>query len=183
MVALPDPPALPSIETVDDLVRHTTPRIRMIIQQTISNPADVDDLIQLVTIQLWRSVHRYDPHAGSLDAWIAGITRHVILSFLRTHYRRPPTVLDPTHHLDLAPDADPLPLDTLLAAETAISLRAAIRRLPPPMPDLVEAAFFQGMTHHQLACRWNLPIGTIKTLLRRAQLRLRQYLHAHDAVP
>ncbi len=146
-------------------------QIRAHIAAAIHNPTDVDDLVQQVFVTVWEHAARFDPTKGELGAWLAGITRHTVLDFLRRIYRqsspsRPNTMLAWTDCTALA---------ALIETEQSQFVQNLVARLPTPASTIVHAAFFLSMTHQQIAEQWQIPLGTVKTIIRRSlgQLRVR----------
>lgn len=144
---------------------------------------DADDVTQQVFISAWRSRERYRPEAGDLPAWLVGITRHVVADALRRRYAsRQEAVADPAAAAvvngSLRATDDPteeLP-DRLL-------VRAEVARLDQPQRAIVEMAFYESLTHTEIAARTGLPLGTVKSHLRRTLTRLRERMEVDHARP
>jgi RNA polymerase sigma factor (sigma-70 family) len=136
--------------------------------RALGSRADAQDATQRVFLAAWRWRDRYDPGRGTLAAWLLGIARRSVADGFRERRRaplpvermaEPPSVEDPTG--DLA--------DQLLVA-------AALRRMPPEIERVLRLAFFDERTHQEIAELTGLPLGTVKSHLRRGLLRLRQHL-------
>ncbi|KPL87532.1 RNA polymerase sigma factor [Herpetosiphon geysericola] len=146
-------------------------QIRAHVAAAIQNPTDVDDLVQQVLVTVWKHAARFDPSKGELGAWIAGITRHTVLDFLRRMYRH----ASPARHSAIPMATDCTALTALIEAEQHQFITTLVSHLPPPAQRIIHAAFFLGMTHQQIAEHCQMPLGTVKTIIRRSlgQLRMR----------
>jgi RNA polymerase sigma factor (sigma-70 family) len=137
-----------------------------------SVPVAAADLTQEVFIAAWRSRHTYDPAKGSLGAWLATIARNKVVDLLRSDRRRPPT----------EPDTDPAAVATVGersdvdALADRLLLADALSSLSPRARQVVQLAFYEDLTHEQIAARCDLPLGTVKSDLRRSLQRLGRHL-------
>lgn len=139
--------------------------------RVLGDTTQAEDILQEIFIQLWRNPQRFDANRGSLGAWLAVIARHRAIDQLRR--RRPETDVE-----DVI-----ISIDTRLEQTTdrnmAIAkVRAAVEHLPPEQRQPLELAFFQGLTHSEIASKTGEPLGTIKTRIRTALLALRKALAA-----
>jgi len=126
--------------------------------------------------QIWRQAPRFDATRGSAVTWILTITRSRALDALRRS--DPAEPLDEECLADLQAGSDPQ--DLLAAVQREHRLHAALRNLDPLPRQLVALAFFRGLSHEEIASQTSLPLGTVKSHIRRALLRLRQLLGADD---
>jgi len=129
---------------------------------------DAEDVAQQVFVRAWRSRSTYDPHRGDLGSWLTGITRRQIAERLAARARER-EVADRVHRVaDGCPSA---PDDDVVAAMVVAD---ELGRLPVPQRTVMSMAFFDDLTHQQIAARTGLPLGTVKSHLRRGLERLRQ---------
>lgn len=126
--------------------------------------------------QIWRQAPRFDAARGSVTAWILTITRSRALDALRR--RDPAEPLDEHHLADLPGGSDPQ--DLLAAVQRQHRLHAALRMLDPLPRQLLALAFFRGLSHEEIAEHMRLPLGTVKSHIRRTLQRLRDFLAAED---
>ena len=126
--------------------------------------------------QIWRQAPRFDAARGSVAAWILTITRSRAFDALRR--RDPVEPLDEEHLADLQGGSDPQ--DLLAAVQRQHRLHAALRTLDPLPRQLLALAFFRGLSHEEIAQHMRLPLGTVKSHIRRTLLRLRDFLAAED---
>lgn len=142
--------------------------------------SDAEDVTQQVFIAAWQSRGRFRPEAGSLPGWLVGITRHKIADTLSRRPRTAEIVTDPlvvtasaASHPGAVEQEDDVAARLLLQDELA--------RIGEPQRQIVELAFFDDLTHQQIAERTGLPLGTVKSHIRRTLLRLRARLEVDGA--
>lgn len=136
-------------------------------------PDRAADLTQEVFLAAWRSRDRFDPAKGPLQAWLIGIARNKIVDALRKSGRQVPRAddRDGTQMVSLSDrvaEVDSL-ADRLLLTEALADLSDRSRLV-------VEMAFYEDLTHAQIADRTGLPLGTVKSDIRRGLARLRRNL-------
>ena len=133
------------------------------------------DVTQEVFLAAWRSRDRYRPDAGTFTGWLMGIARFKAIDATRARARRPDTS-DDEAGVDVpvsAGEADDLALRMLLTD--------ALQQLPERARQMVELAFFEDLTHTEIAERTDQPLGTVKSDIRRGLERLRSHLEGFDA--
>nr|WP_246315069.1 sigma-70 family RNA polymerase sigma factor [Kineococcus aurantiacus] len=140
---------------------------------------DAQDVVQAVFVSAWRSRERFDPQRSTFAAWLVGITRHRLADALAQRYR-PEVVTEPGQLQggDAAVLGEPVPQD---AATDRVVLLAEVDELGEPQRTVVRLAFFADMTHEQVAAATGLPLGTVKSHLRRSLRRLRTRLEEDGA--
>jgi len=142
--------------------------------RVLGNGSAAQDVVQDVFVELWSHPDRYDPAAGSLRTYLTVLARHRAVDLLRSELRR---VARQERHYRLTP-ADPpgSASDEVLAAETASAVRAAVQLLPDGQRQVVELAYFEGMTCREVASAMGIPEGTAKSRLRLAMAKLESVL-------
>lgn len=130
------------------------------------------DCTQETFVSAWRSRDRFDPRRGSLPAWLVGIARYRVLDAYRARGRTPVPQPDPM--VVAASDA----ADELLAERLLVA--HALTTLDPRARHVVELAFYSDLTHTQIADRTGLPLGTVKSDLRRGLQRLREHVEGGE---
>lgn len=129
--------------------------------------------------QVWRQAPRFDPKRGSALAWILTIARSRALDAIRSRTRADgETALERWVPVETGSQNDPL--DLLAAMQQGHRLHAALADLDPQPMQLIALAFFQGLSHAEIAHQTGLPLGTVKSHLRRTLIRLRQALADDD---
>ena len=135
--------------------------------RVLGDTGAAEDVLQEVFLQLWRNPGAFDAARGSLAPWLAVIARNRAIDFLRK--RKPETDLEDviiSVAPDLARDAD--------RARAAEKVRGVIGTMPPPQRSALEMAYFEGMSHSEIASKTGEPLGTIKTRIRSGLLALRK---------
>ncbi len=137
--------------------------------------AAAEDVTQDIFVQVWRQAGNYDTGRGSPEAWIMMIARTRILDRLRS--RSAGIVLKPVgDHLPEAPDAEDWPEDLAITREDAVNVRRALMELPGDQKQAIELAFFEGLTHVEIAERLAVALGTIKTRIRLGLMKIKDSL-------
>jgi RNA polymerase sigma-70 factor (ECF subfamily) len=163
----------------EQLYDATLPRVYAVARRFCGDHALAEEVTEDVYVQVWRDAHRFDPGRGVALAWLLVLARSRALDALRRRDEAQ-TVEDP--HALVADEgesaADPLQLLDSLQRESA--LRAALERLPARERQLIALAFMRGLTHAEIAEFAALPLGTVKTMIRRALATLKRELCGDD---
>ena len=139
--------------------------------------ASAEDVVQDVFLSVWRHAASFDAERGTVRAWIFQIAHHRILNELRRRSRQAPIEPDADGRLLAGiPSREPAPADTVAAARLRAVLRAAVDELPPEQRAALDLAFFDDLTHAQVAAELDLPLGTTKTRIRTGLDKLRRRL-------
>jgi RNA polymerase sigma-70 factor (ECF subfamily) len=135
--------------------------------RVLGSTAAAEDVLQEVFLQLWRNPDAFDANRGKLAAWLSVITRNRAIDHLR---KRQPEE-----------DIADLPISTGVNLEDEAANRLAVEKvrgflgqIPQDQRRLLEMAFFEGMTHSEIAGRTGEPLGTVKTRIRAGLLALRK---------
>jgi len=127
--------------------------------------AEAEDVVQEVFVQVWRQAQRFDPARGTAEAWLCTIARTRALDRLR---RRTARREEPS---DSTPGSTEVP-----RTEEAMAVRKALEGLTTDQRKALELAYYEGLTQTEIAARLGEPLGTVKTRIRTAMLRLREVL-------
>ncbi|PYY02925.1 MAG: RNA polymerase subunit sigma-24 [Acidobacteria bacterium] len=139
--------------------------------RVLGETTQAEDILQEIFLQLWRNPQTFDSSRGSLGAWLAVITRHRAIDQLRR--RRPESDIE-----DVIVAVDTRIEQTTDRNMTIAKIRAVVDRLPAEQRKPLEMAFFEGLTHSEIATKTGEPLGTVKTRIRSALLTLRKALAA-----
>ncbi len=152
------------------LYRMTSAKLFGICLRICGERQAAEDVLQDVYVQVWRRAGAYEPGRASPITWLATIARNRALDWRRAHARTPqgadaelPEIADP------APDAEA----ELIDADEAARVRACLEELEARQRNAVRTAFYEGVTYAELAARESVPLATMKSMVRRALIRLR----------
>jgi RNA polymerase sigma-70 factor, ECF subfamily len=135
--------------------------------RVLGDAAAAEDILQEVFLQLWRNPAAFDAARGNLGSWLAVITRNRAIDALRR--RKPETDIEDVV-VSVAPDFA-AEADRSRAAE---KVRSVLGTMSSPQRSALEMAYFQGMSHSEIAAKTGEPLGTIKTRIRAGLLVLRK---------
>ena len=130
---------------------------------------EAEDLVQQVFLAAWNGRDRFDPSKGSLAAWLSGIARFKAIDHLRAASRRPSVPSAEVGELATVEPAVNQVVDRMV-------LSAALRSLPAARREVVELGFFAELSHPEIADRLDLPLGTVKSHMRRGLEALQREL-------
>jgi RNA polymerase sigma-70 factor (ECF subfamily) len=136
---------------------------------------DAEDVVQDVFTQAWRQASRYSPSRGMVAAWLVMLARSRAIDRLRTRNARPDGSSDERAAILLMDTTPPIE-HQLLSSEQITRVRAALDSLPVLQRLPLELAYFEGLTHVEIADRLEQPLGTVKTRIRLALGKLRDAL-------
>jgi RNA polymerase sigma factor (sigma-70 family) len=151
------------------------PLIHTLALRRLGDRGAAADVTQDVFVRAWRSRERFRPDAGSVPAWIFGIARNVIVDAYATNSRQTEVVaaaVDAADPAGLAPDPE---IDTVA---DRVVLDAELELLGEPQQSILRLAFYEDLTHRQISSRLELPLGTVKSHIRRSLVQLRTRLEA-----
>lgn len=156
------------------LYQATSAKLYGVILRVLARRALADECLQEVYVRAWHAAPGYVPEKGTVMTWLITIARNRALDLKRRE--RPATSLDDTPEVaDLRDET----LDALTLAEQAGDarrLKACIEQLEAEPRRCLVLAFWQGLTHEELASRLGRPLGTIKSWVRRSLMRLKDCL-------
>lgn len=141
----------------------------------LQDRADAEDIVQEVFAQVWAQAARYEASRGAVAAWMLILTRSRAIDKLRAKRVRPEAAADASAAESVADLAASQDLE-LLSAEQVMRLQRAIKELPDAQRTALELAYYEGLTHVEVASRLNEPLGTVKTRIRQAVMKLREAL-------
>lgn len=164
---------------LEDIYGATRVKLYGICLRILGDRKEAEDALQDVYVNLWQRADRYDPARASPIAWLATFARNRAIDRLRTGKVRARSV-DIDEAVSLA-DTAPLADDLLVDAEQTAQIHICLERLDARAREHIRAAFFEGRTYAELAERSGVPLGTMKSWIRRGLQRLRACLEASEA--
>lgn len=148
----------------------TSSRLFAVARSLLRRPEMAEEALQETFVRIWQKASYYDPAMAQPMAWLATITRNQAITLRRKSAERETSNLD---------DVDPQVGQIMPEAELAMEfkrLRDCLGRLPEDRQDMILLAYYQGWSRDELAQQFKRPVATIKTLLRRSLVVLRECL-------
>ena len=170
-------PVLPRVargepDAVQLCIERYSPLVWNLAVQSIPDRALAEDAVQEIFIELWRIAERFDPERSSEAAFIATITRRRLIDRYRRRTLR--HAAEPIEDLSIACEGDPF--EQVDLCDEARLATKAMSTLRPEQRRLLELWILRGMTHSEIADSTGLPLGTVKSHLRRGIARVRALL-------
>nr|WP_233343193.1 sigma-70 family RNA polymerase sigma factor [Hyphomonas sp. Mor2] len=152
-----------------EIFEYFAPRLKSYLIRLGSEPSSAEEIMQEVMLNVWRKAEQYDRRQASVSTWIFRIARNRRIDTLRRLNKPELDAEDPM----LQPAEAEQPDITVNRAQIEIQVREAMETLPEEQLVLLKAAFYDGLSHSEIAKRFDLPLGTVKSRIRLAFLRLR----------
>jgi RNA polymerase sigma-70 factor (ECF subfamily) len=149
------------------------PRLKGLALRITGSAMLAEDVLHDVFLRVWQQAGQYDPARGTPRAWLTSLTRYRALDIIRRAGREIATA-SPPDAADEAPDA----VARLVASAEGRALRRCMAALEPPRRRMIRLAFIDGMTHADIAAALDMPLGTVKSTIRRALAALRRCLES-----
>jgi RNA polymerase sigma-70 factor (ECF subfamily) len=135
--------------------------------RVLGDTGAAEDVLQEVFMQLWRNPAAFDSSRGNLGAWLGVITRNRAIDGLRR--RRPETDI-----ADVVVSVEPDMAGDAERARAMETVRGTLGGMPAPQRSALEMAYFEGLTHTEIATKTGEPLGTVKTRIRTGLQALRK---------
>ncbi len=156
--------------------------IYAIALRSLRSPEESEEVVLDVFAQVWRIADRYDARKSRGDTWIFMLARSRILDRLRQHQRRVP---ESGEVLDLAEiqvsSASVDPIEVAVIAERREQVITVLQTLPPEQQLVLELAYYQGLSHREIAQKTGLSLGTVKTRIRLGLSKLKSALKSVES--
>ncbi len=172
-VAAGDPKA------ADELMDRYGALIWSLARRHTRRPADAEDAVQEIFLALWKNAGRFDDRRASEPTFITMIARRRLIDLHRHKQRRPQT---DGLEADLETLTDLRAGDIEVKAEAKLASRA-LKTLKPKEREVVLLSTYQGMSHSEIASHVDMPLGTVKTYIRRGLMRVREALEQPSNAP
>jgi RNA polymerase sigma-70 factor, ECF subfamily len=153
-------------------------RLLGLAQRILGDTGEAEEILQEVFLFVWRAASSFDATRGSVLAWLLIATRSRAIDRLRA--RRPGARAGLTAVDEIPEAVDPQDVESDSASREWESLcRAAIGELPPEQRTVLELAYFEGLTHQEIAAKTSTPLGTVKTRVRLGLMKLKDRIRPY----
>jgi len=145
-----------------------------LILRVVRDTGIAEDLVQETFLRVWNRVSGFDAQKGSIGPWLLAVARNRAIDYLRSAGGRERNAMEyeesdhPALYCDMEKD--------ILASDKARIVRSALDKLPPNHRQVIELAYFEGLSQTEMAERMGQPLGTVKTWVRTALKNLRDEL-------
>jgi RNA polymerase sigma-70 factor (ECF subfamily) len=154
------------------LFARFAPRVKSYLLKLGAKPEQAEELAQETLLSVWRKAAYYDPSRASASTWIFTIARNLRIDAIRRE-RHPDDLADEP---ELIPAETTRPDDAVSTGQREDKLRVALKTLPPEQAEVVALSFFHDKAHAEISADLGVPLGTVKSRLRLAMIRLRAQL-------
>ncbi len=148
---------------------RTSAKVYGVVLRILASEPDAEEVLQEVFVSVWRNAGRFDKERASPITWLCVLARNRAIDRLRRR-RLDTAPIEAAYHIE---NDEPSALDRLEATEEAGRLRSCLDELDERPRAMIEAAFLDGATYSQLAEREGVPLGTMKSWIRRGLQRLK----------
>lgn len=152
-----------------ELYRRTSSRLFGVCMRMLRERAEAEEVLQEVYTTVWRRADSFDPSKASATTWLVTMARNKSIDRLRQHREM---ATDDAQILDQVDDG-PSPAASAESSQERLRLEQCLDGLEPQQKSAVREAFFSGATYNDLAARCRVPLGTMKSWIRRSLIRLR----------
>jgi RNA polymerase sigma-70 factor, ECF subfamily len=161
------------------------PMVQALARRMLNSANDVDDAVQDVFIELWKFAHRFDPRVASARAFVAVITRRRLIDRVRTDRARlnlGGRSVNQPESMDTITGLRPFltALESARLSDTLQEATLAMGSLADDQQEAIRLSIGQGWTHQRIADHLGMPLGTVKSNIRRGLLRLREALEPDE---
>ena len=156
-----------------DLYDRFAPVALALAGRILGDRSEAEDVLQIVFTRVWQEAGRYDPSKGSVASWLLSWVRNGAIDRLR---RREALRRAALHAVDAAPSGHGHDAPAIDSSEEKEKLTRAVADLPADQRQVIELAYFEGLSQTQIAQKLGEPLGTVKTRMRLGMNKLRQAL-------
>jgi RNA polymerase sigma-70 factor (ECF subfamily) len=164
--------ALADQAAFEQLYRMTSPHLYAVALRILRESAAAEEVLQESFVNVWHHAGSYVAARSQPLTWLTSIVRNRCLDRLRKHDVDTVSIDDEDHAMTVA-DRSPLPLDLLLSGAEAGAVRRCVEALDAGQKQAIALAFYQGLSHSELARHLKQPLGTVKSWIRRGLERLK----------
>ena len=161
---------------LDQLFDRYSGLLTALARRVLHDPSDAEEIVQEVFLQVWNQAGRYDRSRSSVSTWLVLITRSRAIDRLRSRQVKDRTLTalkQEKPNLHTSPEGS----RNVLLDQRRSRLRLELAELPNEQREVLELAFFKGMTQSEISASTGIPLGTVKTRTLLAMKKLRKALH------
>jgi len=159
-------------EALGVLYGRYAPTLLALGKRVLGSLAEAEEVLQEVFLYVWNHAARYDASRSSVSTWLVLVARSRAIDRLRTR-----KVVERTHetaHQESPPGhASPEAVDAVFVRERREKVRSEMDKLPPEQKQVLEMAFYEGLSQSEIAAKADVPLGTVKTRTLLAMKKLR----------
>jgi RNA polymerase sigma-70 factor (ECF subfamily) len=149
--------------------------------KSLGSVEDSEEVVLDVFAQIWRIAERYDSSKGRVDTWLFTIARSRILDRLRSKQRIAKTAAVSQNAVEIrSPKLSVDPIEDALISERRTLVLAALKQIPKEQRQVIDLAYYKGLSHSEIAARTGLSLGTVKTRIRLGLSKLKVSLGTWD---
>lgn len=156
-----------------ELYKRTSPMLFGVCLRMLRDRGEAEEVLQETYTTVWRRADGFDAAKASAITWLITLSRNKAIDRLRQHREE---LLDDPSQLNATVDSRPEPASDAESSEEYRRLQRCLDALEPQQRDSVREAFFTGVTYNELATRCKVPLGTMKSWIRRSLIQLRTCL-------
>ena len=164
--------ALGERQAFSELYQATSAKLLGVSLRVLNDRAAAEDAMQDTFVKVWKNADRYQSNGLSPMTWLITIARNTAIDRLRKTKAKPTSDLD--DYSEVLPSGGPTPEGAAIAASEAGRITACLDELESDRRDAVKGAYLNGDTYADLAARFNVPLNTMRTWLRRSLMSLRE---------
>lgn len=169
-----------SPDALAELYDRFSPTLLVLARRILGASADAEDVLQEVFVQVWNRGERYDPARSSVSTWLVLIARSRAIDRLRGRkvIERTQEATAQAEQVLGGPHTSPEAIHNVLTKQRHERVRRELEALPPEQRQVLEMAYYEGLTQSEIAAKADLPLGTVKTRTLLAMKKLRSALRS-----
>jgi len=161
-----------------ELYKFFAPRVKSFLKSKGLSDQAADDVLQIAMLAVWEKAYLYKSEKAAVSTWVFTIARYKYIDSLRRSGRQATELAIQDDEPDLRAADVPVAEDEVMHDQRKLAVQNAIAELPADQQSVVYLTYINGLSHSEIAERLGLPLGTVKSRIRRAFQRLRENLGA-----
>ncbi|MDX1607238.1 MAG: sigma-70 family RNA polymerase sigma factor [Candidatus Competibacterales bacterium] len=170
--------ALGDRRSFEQLYKSTSAHLYGLVLRIVRQQETANEVLQEAYVKIWHRAGDFNPAKAGALTWMGTIARNQAIDTLRRGGQQPATIADPVDELHWLTDDGPGPEDNAHLDRQGQALRQCLEQLEDDQRRAIMLAYFEGLTHEELAARMERPLGTVKSWVRRGLQRLKHCLES-----